>query len=127
MECKTWEEQKNVECNFRVLADVPKVKMSRIHPLQQKAVKRIHDAIEWDERVAAIVLFGSSVNLRCTIHSDLDLVVRLRPEFVNNETKNEVSEKIQEACGWNADVLWYDRICNSECLMDNVLKGVQIL
>lgn len=48
MECKTWEEQKNVECNFRVLADVPKVKMSRIHPLQQKAVKRIHDVIpEW--------------------------------------------------------------------------------
>ncbi|RKI24609.1 hypothetical protein D7V82_19085 [bacterium 1xD8-6] len=127
MECKTWEEQKNVECNFRVLADVPKVKMSRIHPLQQKAVKRIHDAIEWDERVAAIVLFGSSVNLRCTIHSDLDLVVRLRPEFVNNETKNEVSEKIQEACGWNADVLWYDRICNSKNLMNNVLKGVQIL
>ena len=127
MECKTWEEQKNVECNFRVLADVPKVKMSRIHPLQQKAVKRIHDAIEWDERVAALVLFGSSVNLRCTIHSDLDLVVRLRPEFVNNETKNEVSEKIQEACGWNADVLWYDRICNSKNLMNNVLKGVQIL
>ena len=127
MECKTWEEQKNVECNFRVLADVPKVKMSRIHPLQQKAVKRIHDAIEWDERVAAIVLFGISVNLRCTIHSDLDLVVRLRPEFVNNETKNEVSEKIQEACGWNADVLWYDRICNSKNLMNNVLKGVQIL
>lgn len=127
MECKTWEEQKNVECNFCVLADVPKVKMSRIHPLQQKAVKRIHDAIEWDERVAAIVLFGSSVNLRCTIHSDLDLVVRLRPEFVNNETKNEVSEKIQEACGWNADVLWYDRICNSKNLMNNVLKGVQIL
>ena len=127
MEGKTWEEQKNVECNFRVLADVPKVKMSRIHPLQQKAVKRIHDAIEWDERVAAIVLFGSSVNLRCTIHSDLDLVVRLRPEFVNNETKNEVSEKIQEACGWNADVLWYDRICNSKNLMNNVLKGVQIL
>ena len=127
MECKTWEEQKNVECNFRVLADVPKVKMSRIHPLQQKAVKRIHDAIEWDERVAAIVLFGSSVNLRCTIHSDLDLVVRLRPEFVNNETKNEVSEKIQEACGWNADVLWYDRICNSKNLMNNVLKEVQIL
>ena len=91
MECKTWEEQKNVECCFRVGP------------------------------------FGSSVNLRCTIHSDLDLVVRLRPEFVNNETKNEVSEKIQEACGWNADVLWYDRICNSECLMDNVLKGVQIL
>jgi hypothetical protein len=44
MECKTWEEQRDVECCFRVLADLPKVKMSRIHPLQQEAVKRIHDA-----------------------------------------------------------------------------------
>jgi hypothetical protein len=48
MECKTWEEQRDAECCFRVLADLPEVKMSRIHPLQQKAVKRIHDVIpEW--------------------------------------------------------------------------------
>lgn len=125
--CRTWDEQRNIECHFRTLVDLPKVEVSRIHSLQQRFVKNIHTALEPDSRVAAIVLFGSSVNLRCTIHSDLDLVVRLRPEYIDNKTKNEVSEKIQEACEWQADVLWYDRICNNKHLMDNVLKGIQIL
>lgn len=127
VECRTWEEQKNVKCIFHALVDIPGVEVSRIHPLQQEDVKKVFHALKGEERIKAVVLFGSSVNLRCTIYSDLDFVVQLKPGYINNEVKNDVSEKIQEACNWNADVLWYDRIYTNERLMDSVLKGVQIL
>lgn len=125
--CRTWEEQKNVKCIFRTLVDIPGVEVSRIHPLQQEDVKRVCHALEGEERIKAVVLFGSSVNLRCTIYSDLDFVIQLKSDYLNNEVKNDISEKIQEACDWNADILWYDRIYTNERLMDNVLKGVQIV
>lgn len=127
VECRTWEEQKNVKCIFSVLVDIPGVEVSRIHPLQQEDVKKVFHALKGEERIKTVVLFGSSVNLRCTIYSDLDFVVQLKSDFINNEVKNDVSEKIQEACNWNADILWYDRIYTNDRLMDNVLKGVQIV
>lgn len=125
--CRTWEEQKNVKCIFQTLVDIPGVEVNRIHPLQQESVRNVCQALKGEERIKAVVLFGSSVNLRCTIHSDLDFVVQLKPEYINNEVKNDISEKIQEACNWNADVLWHDRIYTNKRLMDNVLKGVQIV
>ena len=127
VECRTWEEEKNVKCIFHTLVEIPGVEVCRIHPLQQEAVKNVFDALKGEERIKVVVLFGSSVNLRCTIHSDLDFVVQLKPDFINNEVKNDISEKIQEACNWNADVLWYDRIYTNKKLMDNVLRGVQIV
>ncbi len=127
VKCSKWDQQDNLRCEFPVLLQIPRVETERIHPLQQKKIFRICEILRDDERVLTVVLFGSSVNLRCNQYSDIDVVVRLREEFVCNEVKNDVSEKIQLACDWNADILWYDRIQNNSRFLENVLKGVQII
>lgn len=127
MHTSTWEDQRELKCIFPVIYSVPSVEIERVHPLQQESVCRIYRELHGDPRVVAVVLFGSSVNLRCTLRSDLDLAVRLNEEFVNRETKNEISERIQEACNWNADILWYDRIREGSRIYCNILKGVQIV
>lgn len=127
LECPTWEGQKDLRCIFPVICEVPGIDIQYVYPLQQRAVCKIHESLKNDDRVVAVVLFGSSVNLRCTKNSDLDLVVRLADECVNNSVKSEVSEVIQEACDWNADILWFDRICPADRIYDSVLKGVRIV
>lgn len=127
IKCPKWDQQDNLRCEFPVLLQIPGVETERIHQLQQKKVFRICEILRDDERVLTVVLFGSSVNLRCNQYSDIDVAVRLREEFVCNEVKNDVSEKIQLACDWNADILWYDRIQNNSRFLENVLKGVQII
>lgn len=48
--------------------------------------------------------------MRCTGKSDIDLVVKLKEECISDEMKNSISEKIQAACDWNADIVWRDRL-----------------
>lgn len=123
----TWEQERNKRYCFPVVAENDVVHMSYIHPLQQVSVNKINNALRNDDRVCAVVLFGSSINLRCNIHSDLDLVIRLDERYVNRETKNEISEIVQECCNWNADILWYDMLQPNERVYKEVLKGVQIV
>lgn len=126
-ECHIWEEQDNYVTNFPVVETHSIVPVKNIYPLKQKDAIRIHDALCDDNRVNNIILFGSSVTMRCNKNSDLDLSVRLYPDYINNSVKNEVSEKIQSICDWNADIIWFDRIKNPSRLYNNILKGVQIL
>ncbi|MCM1236728.1 MAG: hypothetical protein NC489_42170 [Ruminococcus flavefaciens] len=123
----TWEEQRNRRIIFPVMIECPPVHMEFIHPLKQKLVYDIHQALVDDARVRTILMFGSSVNLRCTIYSDADLAVRLSDDCITKEVKNEVSEIIQKAADWNADILWYDSLDRSERIYGDILKGVQIL
>ncbi|MCM1287325.1 MAG: nucleotidyltransferase domain-containing protein [Clostridium sp.] len=125
--CPTWEGQRDLRCIFPVICEAPDIDIQYVYPLQQRAVCRIHEALKNDNRVIAVVLFGSSVNLRCTKNSDLDLVVRLADKYINNSVKSEVSETIQEAADWNADVLWFDRIHPTDRIYDSILKGVRIV
>jgi len=71
-----------------------------------------------------IVVFGSSLNLRCTVDSDLDLAIKLKDDNVSNEIKTEISEKIQSAYDWNADILWRDRLNESDRILHEIRKGV---
>lgn len=123
----TWESERDKRVIFPVIVQCPQVHMENIHPLKQKTVQCIYKAFHDDDRVVAIVLFGSSVNMRCTIYSDSDFAVRLSDDCVNKTVKSDVSEIIQEICDWTADVLWYDELDKDSQLYDNVLKGVQIV
>lgn len=123
----TWERQRDCRIIFPVIVECPPVHMEYIHPWKQRIVKDIHMAFCGDKRICSAVLFGSSANLRCTMYSDCDIAVRLDDGWVLKEVKNEISEKIQEICSWNADILWYDELNPSERIYENVLKGVQII
>lgn len=121
------QESKSEKYYFKVLYNSEKVDMKRVFPTKQLAVSRISQTFAGDKRLACIMLFGSSVTMNCNKDSDIDLLVRLNKDYVNVETKNEISEKLQELCDWNADIIWYDRISPQERIYKNILKGVQIV
>lgn len=63
--------------------------------------------------------------MRCTLDSDLDLVIVMND--TSNEAKLDVSEKIQEACDWNADILWRDRLTEDDRVFQEAKRGVRIV
>ena len=65
--------------------------------------------------------------MQCNNDSDIDLAIRLDSGFTDNDTKNDISEVVQEICKWNADIIWYDRISSSDRVYHEICKGVQIL
>lgn len=122
----TWEEERYITYYFPVICAYPGVDMGRVYPIMQRDVAKICDVVSKDDRVEAVVLFGSAANIRCTRESDLDIAVRLKSDYVNYDVKNEVSEQIQEACNWNADIIWRDRMTEQDAIYDEILRGVRL-
>lgn len=112
---------------FPIVADSKKIDMSRIHPLKQKLVVKLNESLTSEENIASIMLFGSSITMRCTYESDIDLAVRLKQESVSEKIKNDISEKIQNISDWNADILWFDRLTKGDRIYHDICKGVQIV
>lgn len=121
-----WSKLIKTKLYFNQVVSAEGFEIRRIYPLQQKAAKNVYDSMKVDSRVKSVVLIGSSISIRCNIYSDLDFIVELYPAFVSREVKNEVSEKIQIACDWNADILWYDRIKQNTDLMKDMQEGVKL-
>ena len=120
----TWEDAKKKTYSFPVIDPSDNYDASRIHPLKQRAVKRIYNACLGDPRIETIILFGSSTNIRCNKFSDLDLAVRLKENSV--EFKHEVSEKILNLCDYKADIVWLDTLDSSTLGYQRILNGVKL-
>ena len=99
--------------------------ISHIYPLKQKQAQSIIDEFREDDRVDAIYVFGSSLNLRCNRNSDLDVCIRLRDQ--SPAVKSDVSEKIGIICDWNDDIFWLDELVLDSPLRRDCLNGVEIL
>ena len=113
--------------SFPVVVPESKINMKRIYPTKQSLIYKLSQSLAPDNRITSIVLFGSSITMQCTKDSDTDLAVRLDSDYINNDTKNNISETIQEICDWKADILWYDRIDKKDRIYHDICKGVQIL
>lgn len=113
--------------SFPVIVPDSKVNMKRVYPTKQEVIYQLHCKLSRDERITSIVLFGSSITMQCHQKSDIDLAIRLDESCTNTDTKNSVSEIVQEICDWNADVIWYDRIDKSDRIYHDICKGVQIV
>lgn len=48
---------------------------NRVHPLMQERVQRLLEDLKQDENIQKIVLFGSSLQFRCSSYSDIDLYI----------------------------------------------------
>lgn len=48
---------------------------NRVHPLMQERVQQVLEQLKKDENIQKIVLFGSSLEFRCSSYSDLDLYI----------------------------------------------------
>lgn len=113
--------------HFPVIVECNEIEMSRIYPTKQKLILDIHNALKPIEDVISVMLFGSSVTMKCTQHSDTDLAIRLSENSLTHEVRNYVSEIVQEICDWNSDILWFDSLSPSDRVYHDICKGVQIL
>ncbi len=112
---------------FKTIYEVDGVDMRRVFPTKQRQVRDIHNEFKSDKRISSIMVFGSAVSDRCHQGSDIDILVRLKDECVDVKNKNDISEMIQNICDWNADVLWFDRIEETDRIYKKILEGVQIV
>ncbi len=97
---------------FPVLSDCngAEFNIARVYPLKQRASYAISKLAKSDARIKHICLIGSSVSMKCTNTSDIDLIIQLTKEYETTADKNSVSEAIQDVADWGCDILWYDRL-----------------
>ena len=65
---------------FKICIERPFLNCEKIYPLQQKKVRKILDAVENDQNVDQVIVFGSSTSYSCTIDSDVDVFIRLKED-----------------------------------------------
>jgi len=109
---------------FPIIVDSDFKDINRIHPLKQKAIAAIHDAIEDDADIKQAIVFGSSTNLKCNLQSDIDLYISLQTP--SNEEMNRVLDKIDSAEGYtyHYDVIWGHRLNKTDKICQQIRKGV---
>ncbi len=126
-----WEDARKKRYRFPLVARKEELScgfaLSRIHPLKQREVLAVQEALRNDPRVGSVYVFGSSCNIRCRRGSDIDLAVDLRPEHRDVGAKNEISEAIQKVCDYQADIVWMDRVKSGSRLKNSVARGVRIV
>lgn len=123
----TWEDARRKKYRFPVIVpEAAGFDVSRVHPLKQRQAAAVFAALQQDDRVEEAFLFGSSVSIRCNQASDADFAVKLKDEANSPEAKNQVSETMQELCGWKADILWLEKLKEGSPIYENVMRGVRL-
>lgn len=61
--------------DFVVIDGVNFSNCNRIHPLMQKNVQRVLSTLKTDPNIQKVIVFGSSLEFRCSSQSDLDLYI----------------------------------------------------
>lgn len=112
---------------FPIVVSRSGVRMEHIYPTKQEIAAKIHDALSPRNDILSVMLFGSSISMRCTYDSDTDLAIRLNESENTKEKREEISELVQELCDWKADILWFDRISPNDRVYHDICRGVQIV
>ena len=97
-----------------------------IHPLKQKMINELFQLFTNIPAISKVILFGSSINIRCKSNSDIDLAILLNENDFNNDTKNQVSELIQEKSDYCCDIIWLNDISKKTKLYENIKMGLTI-
>lgn len=118
----TWEETKSKIYYFPIVITNPNYECNRIHPLKQKIVNDIYNICKKSNIIEKVIIFGSSVNIRCNIKSDLDIAIKLKDEHFNRDNQNDISELIQEITEYNSDIVWLNTLDENSRLFDNIYK-----
>lgn len=61
--------------NFEVLFDLQYENVNHIHPLKQKDVFLLIQAVRKDSHIIGVIVFGSAVRFDCHSMSDLDILI----------------------------------------------------
>lgn len=117
--------RKSVRVHFPVIVADESVDMSCVYPTKQEIVKRVIDEMRTDNRVSSLRLFGSSISMACHKESDVDFAVGVRNATLSD--RNEISEKIQDASNWGADIVWLDHLSESDRVYRDIMKGLVLI
>lgn len=123
----SWEDAKNHTYYFPIIVKNDNYECNRIHPLKQAKVNELYNIMKNNEKIEKIIIFGSSVNIRCNIKSDLDIAIKLKSSEFNRENQNNISEEIQEHLDYGCDIIWLNQIDKTTQLYSNIInRGVTI-
>lgn len=123
----TWEDNKEKRFYFPVVIENNNYDCNRIHPMKQKEVNEIYNYAKGNNLITKVIIFGSSVNIRCNNKSDIDIAIEIKNTFFNRENNNDISEKIQEITNYNSDIIWLNTLdVNSRLYRNITMKGVVI-
>ena len=98
-----------------------------IYPAKQPLVNELYKRFRDNEFVDTMYVFGSVTDIRCNVFSDIDIAVRLHPNYNTKEMRNRISELIQDICEWNADVIWVNDLKCDERLYCEIIGGIRII
>lgn len=81
--------------NFEVQNNLQYENVNHIHPLKQKDVFRLIEAVKRDIHIIGVIVFGSAVRFDCWSWSDLDLLIirddlKLRIDAPLSDIKSEM-------------------------------------
>lgn len=122
----SWQDARYKKYSFPIVVKNKEFEINRIHPLKQKEVVTIYNTIKNNKKINSLIVFGSSTTIRCNKNSDIDICIELNKDNINNETKNEISELLQEKLNYNLDIIWKDRITKNTNIYKNIERGVKI-
>ena len=123
----TWEDNKDKKFYFPIVVKNDNYDCQRIHPLKQRIVDEVYNYIKDNVMIEKVIIFGSATNVRCNNKSDVDIAIKVKEEYFNKESKNNISEDIQEICDYNSDIIWLNTIDEKSQLYYNInTKGVVI-
>lgn len=118
-------DRKEKEVHFPIVVADELVDMSRIYPTKQGLVKNVLAQLRADKRVKSLRLFGSSISMACHKDSDIDFAVDIADK--SRECRNEISEKLQIACNWSADIIWMDHLAETDRVYKDIMKGLVLI
>lgn len=119
------QKRKSMDICFPIVESDELVDMSRIYPTKQAFVKRVLIQLRSDKRIKSLRLFGSSITMACHKDSDIDFAIDLSDK--TSESRNAISEKIQVACEWGADIIWMDHLTSEDKIYKDIMKGMVLL
>ena len=99
---------------FKVCIDDPFPNCEKIFPIQQKRVAALIRSLDF-ENVVSVMIFGSSVNARCHVGSDVDVYMELR----------ENKYPIMDALPFAYD-LWTNFTVDEHLMKEIKSKGVKV-
>lgn len=105
---------------FPIIVNNENYECNRIHPLMQKKVNEIYYTIKKHKEIECVIIFGSSVNIRCNKNSDIDIAVKIKDEYFNRNNQNYISEIIGEITSYNCDIIWLNSIDQLSQLFYNI-------
>ena len=106
-----------IECN-----DSEKHILQHVYPLMQSYVQQIMRSAF--SNVTKIILFGSSITMKCNIESDLDLAIQT--DTYDLQIFYSVREIIERMIPIKCDILYYNDIVTEDQLFTEINKGLVI-